>query len=369
MTDETLLEIDGLSAHYAIRSGVFARPSAFVRAVDDVSLRISRGETLGLVGESGCGKTTLGRTILALRPPTAGSVRFNGQSIFDLKPPALKRLRRDMQIVFQDPYAALDPRRTVGRAVRVPLDVHGIGQPKDRPAMVAALFREVGLEPNLMDRFPHEFSGGQRQRVVIARAIATRPKLLVCDEPVSALDVSIQAQILNLLKDLQAGLSLTTLFISHNLAVVEHMADRVAVMYLRPHRRNRRSHHALPQPAPPLHTRALRLHSLPRSRAPAHRPAAARRAARPRAPPLRLPLPHPLPPRYAPLRGGRTPARSPRPEPRRRLLGRLRKTRGSAPWTPAKGGALGTLPFWPPPRAGWALRGTRKAQPALGGHQ
>ncbi len=231
MTDETLLEIDGLSAHYAIRSGVFARPSAFVRAVDDVSLRISRGETLGLVGESGCGKTTLGRTILALRPPTAGSVRFNGQSIFDLKPPALKRLRRDMQIVFQDPYAALDPRRTVGRAVRVPLDVHGIGQPKDRPAMVAALFREVGLEPNLMDRFPHEFSGGQRQRVVIARAIATRPKLLVCDEPVSALDVSIQAQILNLLKDLQAGLSLTTLFISHNLAVVEHMADRVAVMY------------------------------------------------------------------------------------------------------------------------------------------
>ena len=231
MTDETLLEIDGLSAHYAIRSGVFARPSAFVRAVDGVSLRIRRGETLGLVGESGCGKTTLGRTILALRPPTAGSVRFAGQSVFDLKPPALKRLRRDMQIVFQDPYAALDPRRTVGRAVRVPLDVHGIGRPKDRPAMVAALFREVGLEPTLMHRFPHEFSGGQRQRVVIARAIATRPKLLVCDEPVSALDVSIQAQILNLLKDLQAGLRLTTLFISHNLAVVEHMADRVAVMY------------------------------------------------------------------------------------------------------------------------------------------
>ncbi len=231
MAAEPLVDVERLSAHYALRTGVFARPSAFVRAVDDVSFRISTGETLGLVGKSGCGKTTLGRTILGLRRATSGTVRIGGQPVFDLGAAALKRLRRDMQIVFQDPYAALDPRRSTGSAVRVPLDLHGIGVPAERRAMVAELFRQVGLEPAYMDRFPHELSGGQRQRVVIARAIATKPRLLVCDEPVSALDVSIQAQILNLLKDLQAQLGLTCLFISHNLAVVEHMADRVAVMY------------------------------------------------------------------------------------------------------------------------------------------
>ena len=226
-----LVEVRGLSSQYRVRRGLFGGPPSFIRAVDEVSFEIRRGETLGLVGESGCGKTTLGRALLALRPITGGSVTFAGQSVFDLPPHELKALRRDMQIVFQDPFASLDPRKTVGRSVRAALDIHGIGNAADRQERVEETFRRVGLRRAHTTRFPHEFSGGQRQRIGIARALVLQPKFLVCDEPVSALDVSIQAQILNLLKDLQAEFGLTLLFISHNLAVVEHMADRVAVMY------------------------------------------------------------------------------------------------------------------------------------------
>jgi peptide/nickel transport system ATP-binding protein/oligopeptide transport system ATP-binding protein len=227
----TLVTATGLKAHYRVRGGWLSGPPKWIRAVDDVNLTIQQGETLGLVGESGCGKSTLGRVLLALRAATGGSVNFDGKDVFSLPPDALKALRRDMQLVFQDPFASLDPRKTVGRSVRAALDVHGIGSDADRTAAVEAIFQRVGLRRSHTARFPHEFSGGQRQRVGIARALILRPKFLVCDEPVSALDVSIQAQILNLLKDLQAEHGLTLLFISHNLAVVEHMADRVAVMY------------------------------------------------------------------------------------------------------------------------------------------
>ncbi len=226
-----LVEVDHLQAHYPVRGGLFAGPRQWIRAVDDVSFTIERGETLGLVGESGCGKSTLGRAILALRKPTGGQVLFDGHPVFDLQSEQLKALRRDMQLVFQDPFASLDPRKTVGRSVRAALDIHDVGKKSDRARQVEEMFQRVGLRRSHTTRFPHEFSGGQRQRVGIARALILRPKFLVCDEPVSALDVSIQAQILNLLKDLQAEFGLTLLFISHNLAVVEHMADRVAVMY------------------------------------------------------------------------------------------------------------------------------------------
>ncbi len=228
---DALVRVEHLSAHYPVKSGIFGRPSAWIRAVDDVSFAIRKRETFGLVGESGCGKSTLGRTLLALRRANGGTVRFEERSVLDLPPADLKALRRHMQLVFQDPFASLNPRETVGRAVRTALDLHRIGGPTERTEAVSEMFRQVGLHPALMDRFPHEFSGGQRQRVGIARALVLRPKFLVCDEPVSALDVSIQAQILNLLKDLQQNLGLTYLFISHNLAIVEHMADRVAVMY------------------------------------------------------------------------------------------------------------------------------------------
>jgi peptide/nickel transport system ATP-binding protein/oligopeptide transport system ATP-binding protein len=226
-----LLSAERLSVHYRVRSGLFSGPPQWIRAVDAVSLAIRSGETLGLVGESGCGKSTLGRALLALRPVNAGRVLFDGQAIYDLPPPELKALRRQMQLVFQDPFASIDPRKTVGRSVRAALDIHGIGSGPERTEAVAEMFQRVGLRRSHTTRFPHEFSGGQRQRIGIARALILRPRFLVCDEPVSALDVSIQAQILNLLKDMQAELGLTTLFISHNLAVVEHMADRVAVMY------------------------------------------------------------------------------------------------------------------------------------------
>jgi peptide/nickel transport system ATP-binding protein/oligopeptide transport system ATP-binding protein len=233
---EALVTVEALRAEYRVRGGKlsegwFGGATKSIRAVDDVDLEIQRGETLGLVGESGCGKSTLARAVLALRRPTGGEVVFDGKRIFSLLPAALKALRREMQLVFQDPFASLDPRKPVGRSVRAALDIHGVGGMAERTEWVEEMFVRVGLRRAQTSRFPHELSGGQRQRVGIARALVLRPQFLVCDEPVSALDVSIQAQILNLLRDLQDAFGLTLLFISHNLAVVEHMADRVAVMY------------------------------------------------------------------------------------------------------------------------------------------
>jgi oligopeptide/dipeptide ABC transporter ATP-binding protein len=227
----SLVEAQAIIVRYPVRAGVLRRPAAWIAAVDGVDLTLSAGETLGLVGESGSGKSTLGRALIALRRGDQGSIRFDGQDILALDARGLKALRRRMQIVFQDPNASLDPRRTVGGSVRMGLDLHGIGSRAERAEAVQAMFRRVGLRPEHMGRFPHEFSGGQRQRIGIARALILDPRVLVCDEAVSALDVSVQAQILNLLKDLQAERGLAMLFISHNLAVVEHMADRIAVMY------------------------------------------------------------------------------------------------------------------------------------------
>ena len=229
-----LLEVRDLVKHYpGERTWLgLGRPRFVVRAVDGVSLTIPAGRTLGLVGESGCGKSTVGRTILRLTDATSGTVRFDGQDVRALAGAALRALRRRMQIVFQDPYGSLNPRMTIGRTVREGLDIHGIGDAAQRPARVAALLSEVGLDPELAGHYPHELSGGQRQRVGIARALAVEPAFIVCDEPVSALDVSVQAQVLNLLADLRARRNLTYLFIAHDLAVVRHIADEVAVMYL-----------------------------------------------------------------------------------------------------------------------------------------
>ncbi len=226
-----LLTVTDLTKHFPIRAGVlFERRVGEVRAVDGVSFDIVAGETLGLVGESGSGKSTTGYCILQLLKPTSGSVRFEGTELTDLGREEMRRMRREMQIVFQDPYSSLDPRMTVGDIVGEPLIVHGIGTRRDRSARIRELLDVVGFNPTYTNRYPHEFSGGQRQRIGIARALALSPKLIVCDEPVSALDVSIQAQILNLLKDLQRDFGLTYLFIAHDLAVVRAMSDRIAVM-------------------------------------------------------------------------------------------------------------------------------------------
>jgi oligopeptide transport system ATP-binding protein len=228
-----LLEVTGLTKHYPVKQGVIRqRQVGTVRAVDGVSFSLMRGETLALVGESGCGKSTTARLTLRLIEPTAGSIRFGGQDVTKVTGGAMRALRRRMQIVFQDPYASLNPRLTVGDAIAEPMLVHGIGDDHSRRARVQELLELVGLRPFHAGRYPHEFSGGQRQRIGIARALAVEPDLVVCDEPVSALDVSIQAQVVNLMKDLQARLGLSYLFIAHDLAVVKHMADRVAVMYL-----------------------------------------------------------------------------------------------------------------------------------------
>jgi oligopeptide transport system ATP-binding protein len=228
-----LLEIEDLVRHYDVRRGlVFGRTVGTVRAVDGISFDLGRGETLALVGESGCGKSTTARLVLRLIDPTSGTVRFEGRDITDLAGEPLRKLRRRMQIVFQDPFASLNPRMTVGQILEEPLIVHAIGDRSERQARVQSLLGLVGLSPYHAQRYPHEFSGGQRQRIGIARALAVEPSLIVCDEPVSALDVSIQAQVVNLLKDLQTRLGLSYLFIAHDLAVVKHVADRVAVMYL-----------------------------------------------------------------------------------------------------------------------------------------
>jgi oligopeptide/dipeptide ABC transporter ATP-binding protein len=226
---ENLVEIEHLTKRFAVKQGVFARGRAEVHAVEDVSLNVRRGETLGIVGESGCGKSTTARLILRLLEPTSGTLRFDGHDISKLSQRALRPLRREMQMIFQDPYSSLNPRKTVGQIIGAPFAIHHAKGGRER---VEELLETVGLSPEHYNRYPHEFSGGQRQRIGVARALALSPKLIVCDEPVSALDVSIQAQILNLLRNLQTEFNLTYVFISHDLSVIRQIADRIAVMYL-----------------------------------------------------------------------------------------------------------------------------------------
>ncbi|MCF7803042.1 MAG: ABC transporter ATP-binding protein [Candidatus Marinimicrobia bacterium] len=231
-TNKTLVKVDGLKKYFPIRKGLFSTVQGQVKAVDDVSFEIRKGETLGLVGESGCGKTTAGRSLLRLIEPTAGSVIFEGKDLMAMEKNELREMRKEIQIIFQDPYGSLNPRMTVGGMLSESLKLHNI-VPRDQiQTRVAELLDTVGLAPRHARRYPHEFSGGQRQRIGIARALSVEPKFIVCDEPVSALDVSIQAQIINLLQDLQKEFGLTYLFIAHDLSVVEHICDRVAVMYL-----------------------------------------------------------------------------------------------------------------------------------------
>ena len=227
-----LVEVRGLKVYFPIRSGIFQQEVGTVKAIDGIDFEIRRGETLGLVGESGCGKSTTGRALIRLREPTEGTVSFDGLELAKLKPEALRKMRRRMQIIFQDPYGSLDPRMTVSSIIAEPIETHNLAKGKDRRDRIADLLRIVGLDPKYVSRYPHEFSGGQRQRIGIARALAVEPEFIVCDEPISALDVSIQAQVLNLLTALRNQLGLTYLFIAHDLSVVKHISDRVAVMYL-----------------------------------------------------------------------------------------------------------------------------------------
>ena len=239
MTDGTtqsnaknLVEVNNLKVHFPITAGIFQRQVGSVRAVDDISFTIRQGETLGLVGESGCGKSTTGRALIRLRNPTEGSVKFDGVELASLSRGELRKMRRRMQIIFQDPYSSLNPRMTVGSIINEPLETHNLGSRKARSDRVRELLALVGLNPGYTNRYPHEFSGGQRQRIGVARALAVEPEFIVCDEPISALDVSIQAQVLNLLVELRETFGLTYLFIAHDLSVVRHISDRVGVMYL-----------------------------------------------------------------------------------------------------------------------------------------
>ena len=252
--EDVLLEVKNLKMYFPVTSGMlFQKTVAYVKAVDDVSFTVKRGETLGLVGESGCGKTTTGRCILQLYKPTDGGVVFEGQDLTKLGTKQMRAMRREMQVIFQDPYSSLNPRMTAGNIIGEPLIVHGLVHGKaEYREKVAELLQNVGLNPYMADRFPHEFSGGQRQRIGVARALSVSPKFIVADEPVSALDVSIQAQIINLLEALQEQFNLTYLFIAHDLSVVRHISDRVGVMYLA-HSGNRRPERGLPQPRASLH--------------------------------------------------------------------------------------------------------------------
>lgn len=232
MDNNTILEVKGLKKFFPIKKGLLLKEVGQVKAVDEIDLVVKKGETLGLVGESGCGKSTLGRAIIRLYEPTAGEVKFNGQDFLKLSGEELRKTRKDIQMIFQDPYASLDPRMTVGQILTQPFEIHGLLTTEERREKAKKLLETVGLKASHINRYPHEFSGGQRQRISIARAITLHPKLIIADEPVSALDVSIQAQILNLLKDLQEQMQLTYVFISHDLSVIEHICDRIAVMYL-----------------------------------------------------------------------------------------------------------------------------------------
>jgi len=231
-TAEPLVSVSDLKVWFPVSSGVMQRTTGHVHAVDGVDLEIKAGETVGLVGESGCGKSTLGRAVIRLLEPTGGTVSFKGEEITHIRGEHLRALRRDMAMIFQDPYASLDPRQTVGDIIGEPIDVHRLAKGKQRQERIRELLRVVGMNPRYADRYPHEFSGGQRQRIGIARALAVEPTFIICDEPISALDVSIQAQIINLLEALQAKFKLTYLFIAHDLSVVKHISNRVAVMYL-----------------------------------------------------------------------------------------------------------------------------------------
>lgn len=231
-TGDDFIVVENLVKHFPVRGGVLKRVVDWVQAVDDVSFTVRKGETLGLVGESGCGKTTVGRTMLRLLEPTSGQVKINGVNIYDLDRQGTKDMRRKAQIIFQDPYASLNPRKPIGDSIMDGLDIHKVGSTQERHHIMVDLLKKVGMEEYHSRRYPHEFSGGQRQRIGIARALALQPDFIVCDEPVSALDVSIQSQVLNLLQDLQEEFHLTYLFIAHNLSVIEHISDRVAVMYL-----------------------------------------------------------------------------------------------------------------------------------------
>ncbi|MEK6773915.1 MAG: dipeptide ABC transporter ATP-binding protein [Bdellovibrionota bacterium] len=230
--NQIILEAKNIKKYFPIKKGLLLRHVADCKAVDDVTLSVKKGETLGIVGESGCGKSTLGRTLIRLYEPTGGQINFGGKDFIALKGESLRQKRKEMQMIFQDPYASLDPRMTIGQILKQPFEIHGILKGNERDEKVKWLLEMVGLKASQVNRYPHEFSGGQRQRICIARAIALEPELIICDEPVSALDVSIQAQILNLLKDLQERLNLTYIFISHDLSVVQYFCDRIAVMYL-----------------------------------------------------------------------------------------------------------------------------------------